>query len=324
MFDRNKLKFLPLSKKISKTCLPILNNIALTDKAHPAVPALAKKILESRTNKKPVVISFGAHLIKNGLSPLINDLIQKGIITHLATNGAGSIHDWELAFHGKTEEDVKSNVEVGQFGLWEELGRFINLALINGARNQLGYGESIGKMIYEETVADIQVPHPFKNHSIQACAFANNVNFTVHPGFGYDIIYMHPLSDGASIGKVAEIDFLKFVSTVSNLEGGIYLSVGSAVMSPMIFEKSLSMARNVAHQQGQNIKDFSIVINDLADPWESTPSKNDPRKNDPRYYYRVSKSFGRMGAREVLYMQMDNRDFIKQLWCCLNTSKEGK
>ena len=256
-------------------------------------------------------MAFGAHLIKNGLSLFLRRFIEEGLVTHLATNGAGVIHDWENAFLGKTEEDVRSAVLKGEFGIWEETGKYINKAVINGAKKNKGFGESVGEMI----ALDKFTKHRFKDFSVQDSAFKNNVNFTVHPGFGYDIIYTHPMCDGASIGKTAEIDFIKFVDSVSKLNGGVYLSIGSAIMSPMIFEKSLSMARNVAKQKKQKIDDFMIVVNDIqaGGNWKWGSGK-EPKKSDPAYYLRFCKTFDRMGAREMYYIKADNRDFLCGLY----------
>ncbi len=340
-FNRNKLNILPLSSRQSKSFIEdiaINPDLPIEAKNLENMAKISEAIIQARKNNKPVILAFGAHLIKNGLSLVLRRLIEEDYITHLATNGAGSIHDWENAFQGKTEEDVRKYIEQGQFGIWEETGKFINLALIAGAYNGKGYGESISEMIHNEKIivpniknerlegfgiksGEIKINHPFKRYSVQDAAFAKGIPFTVHPGFGYDIIYTHPLSDGASIGKAAEIDFLKFADSVSKLEGGVYISVGSAIMSPMIFEKSLSMARNLARQEGKEIKDFMIVVNDIqGGNWDWNSGK-EPGKNNPSYYLRFCKSFNRMGARELYYVQADNRDFLLSLYHSLKNSE---
>lgn len=336
-FDRTELNFLSLNSRKNKTSIEKIlvnpDSKSFENEFMPDIEQISEAIVEARNRERPVILAFGAHLIKNGLVSVLERLIQEKFVTHLATNGAGSIHDWEFAYQGKTEEDVRENIAEGKFGLWEETGRFINLALIAGAYSGIGYGESIGKMIQEDKIVipsdlrnpklekigishrEISVNHPFKQYSIQNAAFSAKIPFTVHPCFGQDIIYSHPLSDGASIGKAAEKDFLKFASSVSELEGGMYLSVGSAIMSPMIFEKSLSMARNLAIQKGENIKDFMIVVNDIqeAGNW-NWKSKDEPSKNDPSYYLRFCKSFSRMGAKDIKYVQLDNRKFLLNLY----------
>lgn len=297
------------------------------------------------------MLAFGAHTIKNGLAPVLIWLIEQGWVTHLATNGAGIIHDWEFAFQGRSSEDVRVNVARGEFGTWEETGRLINLALNIGAYRGMGYGESVGSFIEKEgaeipgaeellceiqelakvdaaqaaAAADLlsilrrfeipagwlQAEHPWKVYSIQAAAYRLGVPFTGHPMFGHDIIYNHPMNHGPSIGRTAERDFLAFASHVARLEGGVYLSIGSAVMSPMVFEKSLSMARNLAIQEGRTIEDFLITVVDLAESrWDW--SQGEPPESNPDYYLRYNKSFSRMGGR-MRYLSADNRDFLLAL-----------
>ena len=323
IFDKTKINFLPLKKRKSKISVSdvAFDSVTPASELDNRIKEIAKEIIKSRRNDRPVIIGFGAHLIRNGLGPILIKMVEENYITHLATNGAGSIHDWELAFQGETTEDVKEYLEGGQFGLWEETGKYLNLAIINGASEGLGYGESIGRMISLEKIAGEKLAHPFKRYSLQNSAFSNNILFTVHPCFGQDIIYAHPLSDGASIGKAAEIDFLKFVSSVSRLEGGCYLSIGSAIMSPMIFEKALSMSRNVAKQQEREIKDFMIVANDIQEGAWNWESDTEPPKKDPAYYLRFCKTFSRAGARNMQYIKMDNRDFVQQLYRCLHDEK---
>jgi hypothetical protein len=318
-----------------------------------AVREAADRIRLSRKAGRPVVAAFGAHSVKNGLGPVFIHLMEKGWLTHLATNGAGIIHDWEYAYQGETSEDVKANVKEGSFGIWQETGFHINLALLLGARDGLGYGESVGRLIARgghdvprqaPLLADIAhaadghaaalkaagaadmlsaigrfgipqgwmaVPHPFKKYSIQAAAYRLGIPFTGHPMIGHDIIYTHPLNSGAAVGRAGERDFLRFAHSVSQLEGGVYLSIGSAVMSPMIFEKSLSMARNAALQQGRSLDKFYLMVVDLAESsWDW--SQGEPPMESPAYYQRYNKTFSRMGGT-LRYLGADNRDFLTAL-----------
>lgn len=337
LFDKSKIKTKSLVDRESKSDIeqisikPKLNEIEIR-KDIKEINRIAEVIVFAKNNKKPIIISFGAHLVKNGLGLLIRKMIEERYITHLATNGASAIHDWEFAYQGKSEEDVEKYVNKGQFGIWEETGKYENLALIIGAHKNKGYGESIGELIHKDKLiipndlknekltlysikpGEIIVNHPFKDYSIFECAFKNNIPITVHPGFGYDIIYTHPLNDGASIGKTAEIDFLRFVKSVSKLEGGIYISIGSSIMSPMIFEKAISISRNVSLQENKEIKDFMIVINDITNNNWDFSIKKEPNKDSPEYYHRLSKSFKRMGSREMCYIQNDNREFLLNLY----------
>jgi len=361
LFNKHQIKTKPLSERISKSDLSIMID---PNTQPPEIPfdqkqkikQIARQIIQAKQNNSSIILTFGAHLIKNNLSKIIIEMIKKQYITHLASNGASAIHDWELAFQGKTEEDVRFYVQQGQFGIWEETGKYQNLAIQEGAKNNLGYGESIAKMIHEEelifnnstqeklspsesysvqTINPIStkdnqigrvdgsndqeqtqnIPPPYKQTSILNAAYTNQIPFTIHPCLGQDIIYTHPLCNFQAIGKTAEIDFLRFVKSVSNLEEGIYLSVGSAILSPMIFEKALSMARNTAHQNNKEIKNFTIIVNDIqpSGDWDWS-SDQDPPKSSPAYYLRFCKTFHRMGAKQMQYLQLDNRAFIHNLY----------
>jgi hypothetical protein len=324
------------------------------------------RIRAARQAGRPVVLTFGAHTIKNGLAPVLIRLMEEGWVTHLATNGAGIIHDWEFAFQGASSEDVKGNVARGEFGIWQETGFNINLALVVGAYEGLGYGESVGRMIEREgltipgvdelmkCVAEVgkqrseapspqpsplkgegedvervaaavdllgvirrfglkpgwmAIPHPFKKYSAQAAAFRLNIPFTGHPMIGHDIIYNHPMNHGAALGRTALRDFLAFAQSVSGLQDGVYLSVGSAVMSPMIFEKALSMAQNLEIQAGRKIDRHFIAVVDLAESRWDWQKSGEPPMDNPAYYLRYCKTFSRMGG-EMRYICADNRDFL--------------
>lgn len=285
--------------------------------------------------------------------------MEEGWVTLLATNGAGIIHDWEFAFLGASSEDVRANVDAGQFGIWEETGFYLNLALVVGAYEGSGYGEAVGKMIEREglaipSVEELQalakeradeqprwaaaaldfaaviqeaklrpgflsIAHPYKWASVQAAAFRMNIPFTAHPMFGHDIIYTHPVNDGAAIGRTALRDFLTYADQVSRLEGGVYLSVGSAVMSPMIFEKSFSMAQNLAIPQGRKIANHYMVVVDLAESSWDWQKDGDPPASNPAYYLRYCKSFSRMGGT-MRYVSADNRNFLLTLLQALRTT----
>jgi hypothetical protein len=313
----------------------------------------ASKIIDARKGNHSVILAFGAHAIKNGLGSVLTELIRKGWVTHLATNGAGIIHDWEFAYQGKSGENVRDNVNIGEFGIWEETGFFINLALIIGAYEKLGYGESIGKMIsleglnipeptllikdasekmdtdpeYASAAIDLydiirkhkinpgfmSIPYPFKKYSVQCAAYDLNIPFTGHPMIGHDIIYTHPLNHGAAIGRTALTDFLYYASSVSNLENGVYMSVGSAVMSPMIFEKSLSMSQNIEIQSGGHINNHFMIIVDLAKNEWDWNKNGEPPSDNPAYYLRYCKTFSRMGG-EMHYLSADNREFLCELY----------
>ncbi len=354
--NRDRLRIKPLRLRYSK--IDVENDLISPDAKFAAfdgsdgeiMAETVGSILSAKRNKKPVMLAFGAHSIKNGLGPVLIRLMEDGWLTHLATNGAGIIHDWELAFLGKTSEDVAANVKKGEFGIWQETGFFINLAISVGAYNGLGYGESVGQMIQNEALviptekelktamkdisdldraaaaADLlaavrkfsleagkmKIAHPHKKFSVQAAAFRMGVPFTGHPMIGHDIIYNHPANCGAAIGRTALRDFLVFANQVSKLDGGVYLSVGSAVMSPMIFEKSLSMAQNLAIQAGRRIEKHFILVVDLAKSTWDWDAAGEPPMDNPAYYLRYCKTFSRMGGT-MRYLSADNRRFLARL-----------
>ncbi len=362
-FDRDQLRIRKLAERmnrvnIEKDNIPVTRKpLNLTDEDFLLIEKTAERIKSARNKGRAVILAFGAHVIKNGLAPVLTALMEEGWLTHLATNGAGIIHDWEFAFQGKSSEDVRENVGRGQFGIWEETGFFINLALAVGAYEGLGYGESIGKMIFNEglhipginelqdiavknaatnhelaasaidlagiinksklTEGFMQIPHPFKKYSVQAAAYELGIPFTGHPMFGHDIIYTHPLNSGAAVGRTALNDFLSYADSVSKLENGVYMSVGSAVMSPMIFEKSLSMSRNVKIQQHGHIDNHYMLVVDLAGSEWDWQKDGEPPPDNPAYYLRFCKTFNRMGG-EMHYLKADNRDFLPALYQKLN------
>ena len=315
---------------------------------------VAEEIQHARRRGASVMLAYGAHLVKNGLGPVLIRMMDAGWITHLATNGAGTIHDWEYAFHGRSEEDVRANVAQGCFGTWEETGRYIHLAVLTGALKGMGYGESLGKFIWENgcdipdrsdlvsalrhwahepadspfmpAVAELiqavlrfdvhsgrcRVNHPFKDSSVTAQAYRAGVPLTVHPGIGYDIIHNHHLANGAAIGRGADIDFRVFARGVVDLDGGVFVSVGSAVMAPQVFEKALSLANNLRIQKHRRVVRPFIVVNDLS-PLTWDWSRGEPPKENPAYYLRFCKSFSRMGG-EMVYVDGDNRVFLHNLY----------
>ncbi|MEI6054537.1 MAG: hypothetical protein WCR55_00645 [Lentisphaerota bacterium] len=355
--NRDNLNIKPLKARYSKVNIE-RDHLTVESKtkvfspnSEATIAETAVRMLEARKNEKSVMLAFGAHSIKNGLSPVLIKFIEDGWITHLATNGAGIIHDWEFAYLGNTSEDVKGNVKNGEFGIWQETGYYINLAIIVGAYEGLGYGESIGAMIQneclnipsveelEDTIKDtsnleksasaadllytikkfsiksgrLDIPHPYKKYSIQAAAYRLRVPFTGHPMIGHDIIYNHPVNHGGAIGRAALRDFLVYANQVSNLDGGVYLSVGSAVMSPMIFEKSLSMAQNLKIQEGKHIDGHFILVVDLAESTWDWSKDGEPPMDNPAYYLRYCKTFNRMGG-QMKYLSADNRDFLIHLY----------
>lgn len=203
--------------------------------------------------KKPVIVGMGAHVIKVGLNSILIDLMERGLITSLALNGAGIIHDFEIAYCGHTSEDVASQIESGSFGMTQETAEFLNQAIKRGAEKDSGLGEAVGEMIQSSDF-------PYKNLSMLASAFRLNLPATVHVAIGTDVIHMHPQASGEAIGKTSLRDFYIFCSQVEKLEGGgVYLNVGSAVILPEVFLKAVSYVRN----QGQKLENFTTAVFDF-------------------------------------------------------------
>ena len=249
---------------------------------------------------------MGAHVLKVGVQPHLIDLLERGLIDHVAMNGAGPIHDWELALIGATTESVARYVSTGEFGLWADT-RWMNDVIRAAARENLGLGEAIGRAIL-----DGEFPH--KSFSVLAAAVKLGVAVTVHIGVGYDIIHEHPNCDGAALGQTSYDDFLTFAATVERLEGGVLLNFGSAVMGPEVYLKALAMAHNVAHQEGRRIAKFTTAVFDLL-PLDGDLRTTAP-KTDPRYYYRPRKTIlARTVADggESFYVQGDHRATLPAL-----------
>ncbi len=202
---------------------------------------VADAIVAARSKGKPVILAMGAHVIKCGLQPVLKKLIEEDVITAVALNGAGSIHDYELSLIGETSEDVGAVLHCGTFGMAEETGRDINRALKEGIARGMGYGESVGRFIVENG-------NPFREWSLMATCVERDIPVTVHVAIGTDIIHQHPAADGAVIGEATFRDFRLFTSEVADLgDGGVYLNVGSAVLLPEVFLKALSIAQNLGH-----------------------------------------------------------------------------
>ncbi len=216
------------------------------------VKEVAHRVVKAYQNKRPIIFGMGAHVIKVGLNPLIIDLMKKGVISCIAMNGAGAIHDVEIALSGKTSEDVLSGLQRGEFGMANEAADVINQAVKAGMNDNRGMGESIGAKL-------LQLPAPYNEMSLLAMASKSGTPVTVHVSIGTDTIHMHPNFDGAATGKLSHNDFVKFSSLVSQLEGGVFFNAGSAVILPEVFLKALSLASNL----GFKMKNLTTVNMDF-------------------------------------------------------------
>lgn len=204
--------------------------------------AVVRTIVDAHHRGRPIVLGMGAHPIKVGLSRVVIDLMERGIVTAVALNGAGVIHDFEIALLGQTSEDVEAEIDSGRFGMAEETGRILNGAMREGAQSGLGIGEAVGRYLLENRRS-----FPYLPLSILATGARLHIPVTVHVAVGTDIIHMHPSADGAAIGAGSLVDFRKLAAVVSGMEGGVYLNLGSAVILPEVFLKTVTLGRNLGH-----------------------------------------------------------------------------
>jgi hypothetical protein len=359
--DLSQLKVFPLARRKSLTRA---DDILLDPDAPPAklsneisvrVEECAAKIHAASARGATVLLVYGAHLLRNGAARILERMMARGWLSHLATNGAGTIHDWEYAWFGASTESVEMNVATGTFGTWHETATNIHLALMTGALDGLGYGRALGRLIAEDgatlpsaeelsaaitrepehpltgaraellrairaqswSPGRVNIDHRWKHASILAQAYRHDVPVTVHPGIGYDIISNHPIFNGAVIGRAAEWDFKLFCGSVAGLDGGVVMSIGSAIMGPQVFEKSMSCVNNLRLQQGLEVlRNQTIYVVDLQDGggWDWT--QGEPPKTNPAYYLRFCKSYSRMGG-EMHYLQCDNSAFVHNLYHAL-------
>lgn len=281
-FDRSRLLIKPLGERVHDMHIDYVLRLdkpapTFTD---PHLDEVAHRIVEAKSKQAARILMMGAHVIKAGMSRYVIDLLERGYVTHIAMNGAGAIHDYELARIGATTESVARYIRSGEFGLWKETAE-LNDVVREAAELSLGFGENLGRRIEESAF-------PYKETSIFAAAYRMGVPATVHVGIGYDIIHEHPNCDGCSTGAASYRDFLIFTRSVEKLEGGVMLDFGSAIMAPEVYLKALSMARNVARQQGRLINHFTTAVFDLV-PIQGDVHHELP-KTDPGYYFRPHKT----------------------------------
>jgi hypothetical protein len=282
LFDRARLVVKPLGERVNDLRL---NHWLALDEAplaysHPQLDEVAARIAAARRAGAARILMMGAHVLRAGVSRQIIDLVERGFIDHIAMNGAGAIHDYELARIGATTESVARYIRTGEFGLWRETGE-LNDWIAEAANLSLGLGENIGRRIEESD-------YPHRVLSVLAAAWRRSVPVTVHAGVGYDILHEHPNCDGAALGAASYRDFLIFAATVERLEGGVMLSFGSAVMAPEVYLKALAMSRNVAHQQGCAIRNFATAVFDLLPIGDDIHAELP--KSNPGYYFRPYKT----------------------------------
>ncbi len=318
LFDRSRVQLRDLEERghdlLAADCLPL--KAPQQPYAHAEFPQLIERIVAARDAGRPVILMMGAHPIKLGLSRFLIDLIQRKWITHLAANGAGLVHDFELASFGGTSESVARWIQAGQFGLWQETGRLNEVARQAAAAGE-GLGEAAGRILTDQAV-------PHAALSLAAAAWRAGVPMTIHVGIGCDIIHAHPNCDGAAWGAASDTDFLIFARAVQDLPGGVFINFGTAVTGPEVFLKALSMARNLARQQGDVRGGFTTAVFDLMDLPENW-REGTPPKDHSRYYYRPWKTILARtvaGGGQSYYFCGDHRQTLPTLWAELAREKQ--
>jgi hypothetical protein len=221
---------------------------------------VVSRIVTAVKGDKMVLWGMGAHPIKVGLSPIIINLMERGVIRGLAMNGAGIVHDVEIAMAGKTSEEVEEGLGAGLFGAAKETAEFINAALKDGQGERWGCGRAVGRVLQDSEGL------PYREQSICAAAFRLDIPLTVHIAIGTDVVHIHPSTDGSILGEMTYRDFRLFASLVAALEGGVYINVGSAVIMPEVFLKALSAARNLGHK----VEDFCTLNMDFIQHYRPT------------------------------------------------------
>jgi hypothetical protein len=242
------------------------------------------RIVAASSASKEIILAIGAHQIKIGMGPYICRLIEAELVTCVAMNGAGIVHDTELAMIGETSEDVAEAIQDGSFGMARETAEFLNEAIAQGAGNGEGIGAAVGRRIAESGL-------PFRQLSLAHFCYERGIQLTVHVAYGTDIIHMHPSADGAATGKATEIDFRKLAAMICKLQGGVILNVGSAVVLPEVFLKCLSIARNLGHE----VTDFTAVNLDMIQHYR--PQENIVRRPTLPH----GKGYALTGNLEILF-----------------------
>ena len=312
LFDRTRLRLRPLAERTHDLDLSCIKDCAKIPVTHPDLHAVANDLHAARSNDRSRLLMMGAHLLRAGVQRYIIDLLEQGFLSGIAVNGAGGIHDYEFALIGATTENVRRYIKSGEFGLWHETGALNEIAAM-AHHEQIGLGEALGREIIRR-----QLPH--SDISIAAACYRLKVPFTIHVSIGYDIIHEHPNACGAALGATSYTDFLIFAALVENLQHGVIMNFGSAIMAPEVFLKALAMARNV----NAPINEFTSLVCDLQrlpDKWSTgiTP-------NTAAYYFRPLKT---MLLRTVAdggtayYIRDHHSATIPQLWSSLQKSKHS-
>jgi hypothetical protein len=312
LFDLKKLMVKPLNERVHDLDVSIVQPLHKVPIQQPALAQVADRIRKACDKKASIILMMGAHVLRSGVQRYLIDLMEKGYISCLAMNGAGLIHDYELALIGATTESVAHYIADGQFGLWKETGH-INDIVTQAAEEKLGMGYAAGRAIEQG-----KLPH--RDISVLAAGYRLNIPVTIHVGIGYDIVHEHPNCDGAAYGATSYTDFLKYTHIMERLEGGVVMNFGSSIMGPEVYLKALAMVRNAAHAEGRTIKQFSTLVCDLVELPENF--RQEAPRNSPGYYYRPWKTMlvrTVADGGESFYVRAPHAETIPQLWSALQS-----
>ncbi|HEY5999300.1 MAG TPA: hypothetical protein VI078_08370 [bacterium] len=315
-FDRSRLRLRPLAERAHDLDLAALRSLEASGSVPAEVREVAARIHAVRRAGRPVILMMGAHVLRAGVQRHLIDLLERGLVTLVAMNGACVIHDFELALIGATTESVARYIATGEFGLWEETGRINDIVNAAHAAGELGLGEAVGEAI-------LGGAYPHKDVSLLAACRRLGVPATVHIGIGYDIVHEHPNFDAAAAGAASYRDFLRFAAEVERLDGGMLLAFGSAVMAPEVFLKALAMARNVAAREGRRVEGFDVLVADIQELRGDLAAE--PSRSSPSYYFRPWKTLlarTLAGGGRSRYLRGRHEETVPALWRAL-TAADG-
>lgn len=285
IFDRSRLKISSaeeLGSAINRTAPKALDSV-IPPFHHDALPVLADAIVAARRKyDSTVLLMFGANLLTSGNALYMIELMKRGLVSHVATNGMGSVYDFEYAAAGGICERKVGDPSGKSMGLWDVTAK-MNDILVDAWKSGMGWGEAVGKYIWENNL-------PHREQSVQAMAYHLGIPFTVHVGIGCDVLHQYPNCSGEALGATSHTDFLIYAESINHLDKGVFLDFGSAVAGPEVYLKALAMARNVAKQHGEKIVDFHTAVFDVMPINDKEGFDITPPKSDPRYYFRPWKT----------------------------------
>jgi hypothetical protein len=306
-FDRSLLKLAPLKSRKHLFFIDEILPLGPSPKTDESFAVVADRIQKAKRANASVILMMGAHVIRSGVQRYLIDLMEQGYLNCIAMNGAGAIHDFELALIGATTESVAHYIKTGQFGFWKETAQ-INDIVHTAWKNKLGLGEAVGQSIEENDF-------PHRRISILAAGYRLNIPITVHVSIGSDIVHQFPNCDGAAYGAASYTDFLRFAKVMESLEKGVVMNFGSAVTAPEVYLKALSMVRNAAGQKQMSIRNFTTLVCDLVElPMDI---HKEASREDAAYYFRPWKTMlvrTTADGGESYYVRGRHHETIPLLW----------